>query len=338
MEQSSLNNMSKLSLNKDVFKQKGGTLGLVIIAGIFVLIAFNLPAIVAWVNNLAKLVVTGLALAILVYIVLDPKARLVASTAYMLLIKKLLSVFVKMDPISILEATIQKMHHTIGRLEESMGKLNGQKNSLADKIEEKKELFEKEMKSYKAAMSLGNTNAAEVNKRQGERLKKFIEDLMKLHASTTKWYETLSKIAEMAKLTVEDATNEVEMQKDKYKTVKNAHSSFKSAMSVINGNPDDLALFNQAWQFTQEEMMNKLGEMDRVINSAGGLMDKIDVEKEVFRVNGDELIKKYEELGVEGIFAKFDPAAATTSKKPFPVEGMGTTGNTFSNSKSKYFN
>ena len=54
-------------------------------------------------------------------------------------------------------------------------------------------------------------------------------------------------------------------------------------MSVINGNPDDLALFNEAWSYTQEDMMNKLGEMDRVINTAGGLMDKIDVDKEVFQ-------------------------------------------------------
>lgn len=329
--------MSKLSLNKDVFKQKGGTLGLVIIAGVFVLIAFNLPAILAWVNTLAKLVFTLALLAGFLYVIFDPKVRLIVSTAYMLVIKKILGAFVKMDPISILEATIVKTHHTITKLETSMAKLNGQRIMLKDKIDEKKIDFDQEVKAAKAAMKLGKDTAAEVNKRQAERLEKFIKELMDIYASTEKWYTTLSKIAEMAKYTVQDAENEVEMQKDKYKIVKETHSSFKSAMSVINGNPDDLALFNQAWQYTQEEMMNKLGEMDRVINTAGGLMDKIDVEKEVFKVNGDELLKKYDELGVDGIFAKFDPAAAT-SKKAFPVEGVGVNTQPFSTAKAKYFN
>jgi chorismate mutase len=302
-----------------------------------VLIAFNLPAILAWVNTLAKLIVTLAALAAFLYVIFDPKVRLIVATGYMLVIKKILGAFVKMDPISILEATIVKMRHTITKLEASMAKLNAQRISLKDKIDEKKEEFDYQIKSAKAAQKVGKEGAAEVNKRQAERLEKFIKDLMNIHASTEKWYNSLSKIAEMAALTVEDATNEVSMQKDKYETVKKAHSAFASAMSVINGNPDDLALFNQAWQYTQEEMMNKLGEMDRVINSAGGLMDKIDVEKEVFKVNGDELLKKYDELGIDGIFAKFDPAA-NTSKKPFPVEGVGTSTAPFSAAKTKYFN
>ena len=334
--ESSLNNMSNLSLNKDVFKQKGGTLGLVILAGLFCLVAFNLPAILAWANNLLKVLVTLGTTAIIIYVVLDPKVRLIVSTWYMLMIKKLLGVLVKMDPISILEATIVKMKHTIANLEKSMAKLNGQRVSLKDKIEEKKIEFDKEVKSAKAAQKLGKTGAAEVNMRQAERLEKFIKDLMNISDSTEKWYSSLSKIAEMADLTVKDAENEVAMQKDKYKIVKQSHSAFKSAMSVINGNPDDLALFNQAWQFTQEEMMDKLGEMDRVINSAGGLMDKIDVEKEVFKINGDDLLKKYDELGMDGIFAKFD-TAASVSKKAFPVEGVSVSSTPFQAAKTKYF-
>ena len=52
----------------------------------------------------------------------------------------------------------------------------------------------------------------------------------------------MSKIAEMAALTVKDAENEVEAQKERYAIVKESHSAFKSAMSVINGDPDELAM------------------------------------------------------------------------------------------------
>lgn len=333
MEKSSLNNMTKLSLNKDVFKQKGGTLGMIIIAGLFCLVAFNLPAIIAWVNNIFKLIVSLIALSGLLYVVFDPKVRLAVSTFYMIGIRKILGLIVKMDPISILEETIKKMYRSISRLEDAMGKLNGVRLKLADKINDKKSEFQECMERKKVAIKKGKKDLEIVEDRQSVRLANLIKDYIELHDSSEKWYNTMSKIADMAKLTVQDAENEVENQKERYEMVKLSHSAFKSAMSVINGNPDELALYNQAWQYTQEDIMAKLGEMDRVINTAGGLMDKIDVEKEVYKIKGDDLMKKYEELGLDALFDKFDiPEKAT-----FPVQNMLNGEKTLSTSKSKYF-
>jgi hypothetical protein len=332
MEQNSLNNMSKLSLNKDVFKQKGGTLGLVILAGLVVLVAFNLPAIITWVNNLAKLILSLVGLAALLWVVFDPKVRLIVSTWYMLIIKKILSILVKMDPISILEDTIKKMYRSISRLEDSMGKLNGVRLKLIDKIDEKKEQLRDCLERKKIAVKQGKNDLQIIEDRQSVRLQKLVQDYIELHDASEKWYSTMSKIASMAKLTVQDAENEVENQKERYSMVKLSHSAFKSAMSVINGNPDDLALYNQAWQFTQEDIMAKLGEMDRVINTAGGLMDKIDVEKEVYKIKGDDLLKKYDELGLDALF--FEPVS---TKVPFPVTNMGDGENVITKSKAKYF-
>lgn len=332
--ENSLNNMNKLSLNKDVFKQKGGTLGLVILAAVVVLVAFNLPAILAWVDTLARLIVTLTLLAGFLYVLFDPKARLIASTGYMLIIKKLLGAIVKMDPISILEATIAKMHRSIAKLEEAMGKLNGVRLKLFDKISEKKSDLQDCFDRIKAADKQGNKIEKLKEERQATRVKDLIDEYIKLHDSSEKWYSSMSKIAEMAKFTVEDAENEVASQKEKYGMVKQAHSAFKSAMSVINGDPDDLALFNQAWSFTQEDIMDKLGEMDRVINTAGGLMDKIDVDKEVFQIKGDDLLSKYNELGMEGLFQKFE----SVDKKAFPVADFASGDSVLTKSKTKYFN
>jgi len=324
--------MSKLSLNKDVFKQKGGTLGLVVLAGLFVLLAFNLPAILEWVNNLVKLVLTLFGLAVFLYVIFDPKVRLIVSTFYMLGIKKILGAIVKMDPISILEDTIKKMYRTIGKLENSMSKLNGVRLKLKDKIKEKKSELKDCLDRKNVAIKMGKQDVQIIEDRQSVRLQSLVEDYISLSASSEKWYASMSKIADMAKLTVQDAENEVEAQKEKYEMVKLSHSAFKSAMSVINGDPDELALYNQAWQYTQQDIMNKLGEMDRVINSAGGIMDKIDVEKEIYKIKGNDLLTKYNELGLDALFATMEP-----SKTAFPVAGMGIGERTLSQSKSKYF-
>jgi hypothetical protein len=336
MEQNSLSSgMSKLSLNKDLFKQKGGTLGLVILAGLVLLLVFNAPAILAWATAVWKIVLLVVGSAAVIYVVSDPKARLAASTAYMIFIRKILGILVKMDPIAILEDTIKKMYRSIDRLENSMGKLNGVRLKLKDKITEKKEDLHNCLERKKVAIRQGKKDVEVVEDRQSVRLLKLVQDYIELHDSSEKWYNTMSKIADMAKLTVQDAENEVDAQKERYTMVKLSHSAFKSAMSVINGNPDELALYNQAWQYTQEDIMSKLGEMDRVINSAGGLIDKIDVDKEIYKIKGDDLLKKYDELGLDALFDKFEPTPI--SKIAFPVANMTEGEKTLKETKAKYF-
>ena len=74
--------------------------------------------------------------------------------------------------------------------------------------------------------------------------------------------------------------------------------------------------------------------MDRVINSAGGIVDKIDIDNEVCKVKGDDLLRKYEELGIDALFAKMEVPA----NKQFPVEGViAGSGPVLTESKKKYF-
>jgi len=110
----------------------------------------------------------------------------------------------------------------------------------------------------------------------------------------------------MAKLTVLDTRNEVNMQKEEYEMAKQQHKIFKSVMSVMEGDPDELALFNQALEAMRTDIEMKLGEIERVISSTGGLIDQFEADNDVASFKGNELINKYNELGIEGIFKTFE--------------------------------
>jgi hypothetical protein len=293
-------------LNQNVFSQKGGTFGMVVLAGIAVIIAFNATAILAWCTTILNIIVVCACIAGLLFVLTDKKIRLIVSTAYMVFIKKMLGVVVKMDPISILEGVIEKMEHAIENMEMNMGKLNGVRKSLIAKIKAKKIEFENCVLRMKTAQASGNSDLAYIEQRQSVRLKELCDTYIDLSNSTETWYKDMSKIAEMAKLTVLDSKNEVECQKEKYEAVKLSHNAFKSAMSVINGSPDDYAMYNLAFQYVQDDIMAKLGEMDRVMNTAGGLIAQIDNEKALNSLKGKALIDQYDQLGIEGIFAKLE--------------------------------
>jgi hypothetical protein len=348
MMENSLNNLG--SMKKGLFEQKGGLLGMVLLAVGAVFFIANLPAIVAFVDSLFHLVIVTLATAGILYVAFDPKVRKIVGTLYMMGIRALLGMVIKLNPIAILEDTINKMYKSIAKVEEKMGTLNGVRKKLELKIKEKKSELESCLQKKKVCedRAVGeNTqkyrDMAVIEDRQSVRLLALVQDYLELQKSSENWYKALSKIAEMANLTVKDAENEVEAMKERYEMVKLQHSAFKSAMSILNGDPDELAMYNQAFQFVNDDIMGKLGEMDRVINTTGGLLDKIDLEKELYSIKGADISKKYEELGIEALFTKMEsrPTMAALMAHPATADldaiGMAKSKPELVQTKAKYF-
>lgn len=304
MESTLSNNLN--GLKKGLFEQKGGTLGMILLAIGLIFFIVKIPAIVNFVDSLLHLVIVLGILAGIIFVLTDKKIRNVVGLLYIIGIQKLIGNIIKIDPIAILEDTIKKMYRKIENVETNMGKINGIKLKLKDKIKTKKTELANCLERLQIAQQKGKKEQEIIEDRQSVRLKDLCQEYMDLYSSTEKWYDALSKIAEAAKMTVQDAENEVAAQKERYELVKTEHSAFKSAMSILNGDPDQLANYNMAYQFINDDIMNKIGEMDRVINSAGGMLDKIDLDKEIYAIKGGDISKKYQELGIDSLFTKLE--------------------------------
>lgn len=301
------NSLNKLSdKTRGLFDQKGGTLGMVILALGVIFLIFKLPVIVDFVDSLFHLIIVSVATAGVLYVLLDKRVRNIVGTLYMFGIRFMMGMVIKMDPIAILEDGIRRMYQAIANVEEKMGKLNGIRLRLKDNINKKKKELEECLERRRVAEQHNKKDLMVLEDRQSVRLVNLTKEYMELSESAENWYKTLSKIAEMATLTVKDAENEVAAQKERYDMVKTSHSAFKSAISVLKGNPDELAMFNEAFQYVNNDIMSKVGEMDRVIMTTGGMLDQIDLEKEVFSIKGADISKKYEELGIDSLFSKFE--------------------------------
>ncbi|MDD5649001.1 MAG: hypothetical protein PHF86_01045 [Candidatus Nanoarchaeia archaeon] len=336
------NSLSKLETKaKGIFDQKGGTLGMVLLAIGVIFFLIKLPAIVSFVDSLFHLIITCVATAGILYLLFDKKIRKVVGTLYMMGIRYLMGCIIKMNPIAILEDTIIKMYKTIQNGEQQMGKLNGNRMKLKEKINTRKRELEDCLNRKSIAEKQQKKEVMVLEDRQSVRLVNLIKEYMSLYESTEEWYKNLSRLVEFAKLNAQDAENEVAIQKERYEIIRASHNAFRSAMSIIKGDPDELALYNQAFQYVNDDIMEKVGEMDRVINSTGGMMDKMDIEKEVFAIKGDEISKKYQELGIDALFTKFEALPSKQIKSTITVEDaviIPTSTNLVSTQKSKYFN
>lgn len=327
---------------KSLFDQKGGTIGMVVLAlGIIAVIIFIGPILAllqAALQHLLGIIVLVLVISGILYLIFDKNARRIVGTLYMMAIQKVMGLVVKMNPIVIMEDGIRKLWKRIEFIEEKMGLLNSVRLDIKDKIKIKKREVQDELDRREVARKQGKAEAFNVADRQVVRLTSLTQEYIDFDTSCENWYKTLSRLAELAKYTAEDATNEVEVQKERYKMVKTSHSAFKSVMSIISGNPDDRAMFNQAFGFVNQDIMEKIGEMDRVINTTGGLLDKMSVDNEILSIKGEDISKKYKELGIDALFTKLEVLPSQQMSNMLQVENMSKPTPVTEKTKAKYFN
>ena len=294
---------------KSMFDLPGGKLGMaimaILIAGGCIVLYRVLPYLIVMAENTLYLMFMLGVIGIILYIAFDKRARQLISVGYFMLMRWLTGLVVELDPIAIVERRIQDMKKKIATISKCMGDLAGFVRSAKKDIEKDKREMEDAYEAGVYNRKNGKNDEAVVYERQFVRLKEAVETQLKNLADSEKWYETLTKIEKMAQLTVLDTENEVTQRKKAFERIKKQHKAFKSVMSIVNGDPDELALFNRAMDFMADDMDRKLGEMEHVILSTGGLLSEFETSNGVNSQKAAKLFEAYEAGGLESLFSSF---------------------------------
>lgn len=288
----------------------GGTLGMIVLGlmgagGLYLLYKF-LPFLSAIVWNTVNIAVGVGILALMFWLVTDKQIRTVVSAAYFMLMRAITGAIIDIDPISIVMQKVLKMKKKIQEISVTMGTLNGLIREGETKLEDQKRQLKSTLLRVEELNRIGDRESAIVSNNKAVRLEDAINRRMERLNDSKKWYEILSKLEKMAKLTVEDTENAVEMRREEYEEIKKQHKAFKSVMSIVNGDPDEMALFDQAMEKMSNEINDKVGEMEHVLNTAGGLISQFNADSSVNSRQAQELLDKYNNFGIEGMFKSFD--------------------------------
>ena len=68
----------------------------------------------------------------------------------------------------------------------------------------------------------------------------------------------------------------------------------RSAMSIIKGDADKRAMFDQAMEVIADDVANKVGEMERFMEMSSNFMNSIDLQNGVFEEQGMKMLEDYE--------------------------------------------
>jgi hypothetical protein len=283
---------------KTFWQRPEGVTGLLFLAGLTVgggILLFSvLPALVLLAQNTLYLVLMLMALAALIYVVLDPKMRALIGYGYKSIMRWFTGLFVQIDPIGILKGYVEHLQDNLRNMNKQMNKLRGQMHQLNEIIVNNKKEIESNLQLASQAKDANNQAQMVLKSRKAGRLKESNMRLDELYNKMEVLYRVLKRMYENSEVLMEDIKDQVELKEQERKAIHASNSAMRSAMSVIQGDKDKRAMFDEALEAVADDVSQKVGEMERFMEVSSSFMDSIDLQNGVFEEEGLEMLEKWE--------------------------------------------
>jgi phage shock protein A len=315
--------------NKSFWQRPEGVTGALFLVGAGVGAVLLADKILPILNNIVSSTVSlaaGLAvLAGLVYVVLDPKMRNLVWYAYKSLMRAITGIFVEINPIAILKSYIEDLEDNLRKMSKQIGALRGQMRTLQGTYDTNAKDIQTQMKLAEQAQKSGDERNVTLAARKAGRLQEANAKYEVLLGKMDILYKMLTRMYENSEIMLEDTRDQVQIRIQEYEAIKTSNSAIRSAMSILKGDPDQRALFDQATEALVDDLSLKVGEMERFMDTSRNLMASIDLQNGVFEEDGLRLLEEWERKGSilsapasAGKKEKNDPGPALDLNQPRP--------------------
>ena len=287
---------------KSFWKRPEGKTGMALMAAMViggaVLIAGFWPMIVSLTQSILGLAAVIFVLGALVYMVADPKTRNLIWYMYKSVVRWITGIFVQIDPIGILKNYVEELRDNLSKMNKQISRLRGQMHKLQElilnnrkEIESNLELASKAKQADKQAMMI-------LKSRKAGRLKESNIRLEDLYRKMEVLYRVLTKMYENSEILMEDIKDQVAVKEQERRAIHASHSAMRSAMSVISGDKDKRAVFDQALEAIADDVSQKMGEMERFMEVSENFMQSVDLQNGIFEEEGLKMLEMWEKEGV----------------------------------------
>ena len=312
------------SNNKSFWQRPEGVTGLIflvaVLAGLGFLLTTFSGVILPFLSTTLGLVVAGVALLALVFAIADPRTRTLFGYLYKSAMRKVTGLFVNIDPIGILKSYVEELERNLQQMRKQIGKIRGQMRHLSTLMEANETEVKKQLKLAALAKEKGKNQQMILSSRRAARLRESNEKYQVLLKKMEVLNRVLNRMHQNSEVLLEDTRDQVDLRIQERKAIRASHGAMKSAMSVINGDPDQRAMFDQAMEAMAEDVANKVGEMERMMELSNDFMASVDLQNGVFADEGLRMLEEWEkksELLLSEGHVEFDLDDETTrTKKP----------------------
>ncbi len=272
----------------------GMVFGIAILAGLGFIAATYMTTIVALAANTLYLGLMLMALAAIIYMILDPRMRNLVWYSYKSIMRFITGMFVQIDPIGILKSYVDDLRNNLRKMSKQIGNLRGQMRRMKNIMEKNNADIQNNMKLAQQAKKQGNNKQLMLSSRKAARLKETNGKYAVLHKKMEVMYRILEKMYQNSEILLEDTKDQVAVKEQERKAIRASHSAMSSAMEIISGNNSKKEMFDMALEEIADDVANKVGEMERFMDVSSNFMDSIDLQNGVFEEEGMKMLEQWE--------------------------------------------
>jgi hypothetical protein len=279
---------------KAYWRRPGGKFGLLVAAGVVVLIGYYvIPVLTTVVWNTLNFGIALVCLGAFLYAVTHRKLRLSLFYLYEILMKKLVGIVFQLDPFIIAEDYINDMEKSRQKLYDQSVDVDAQKEKIDMKIKEK-EAEQAKLKNKAKAAEQNDMRPELVNAtRQIGRIEEYIKQLAPIRDNLARIGDYLTKVHKNSGYLIEDAKNELELKKDLYKSVSSGNKALISALKIFKGDPEKKLLVEQSMEYLKDDIASKLANMKKAIDYSSDFMRSIDLDNATYELQGLKMLESY---------------------------------------------
>jgi len=268
-----------------------------LLAGLGILIISVLPLLISAMQNV--LVLTGMIIgfAALLYVVFDRRMRNLVGYFYKSLMRSITGLFVKVDPIAILKGYVGSLEENLRNMNRQIGRLRGQMHKLKEIILNNQKEIRSNLELASEAKANNRQNVMILKSRKAGRLQESNMRLEDFYQKMEVLYRVLSKMYENSQILKEDIQDQVAVKEQERQAIHASNSAMRSAMSILQGDPDKRAMFDAAMEAIAEDVAGKVGEMENFMQLSSKFMESIDLQNGIFEEEGLRMLEEWEEKG-----------------------------------------
>ena len=286
------------SPKKSFWQRPEGVTGLIfllaLLAGLGFVFTTFAGVILPFLSTTLGLVVAAVALLTVLFAIVDPRTRTLLSYLYKSGMRKLTGLFVNIDPIGILKSYVEELESNLQEMRKQIGKIRGQMRHLTTLMETNEKEIKKQLKLAALAKEKGKNQQMILGSRRAARLRESNQKYQVLLTKMEVLNRVLNRMHQNSEVLLEDTRDQVDLRIQERKAIRASHGAMQSAMSVINGDPDQRALFDQAMEAIAEDVATKVGEMERMMELSSDFLASVDLQNGVFADEGLRMLEEWE--------------------------------------------
>ena len=306
----------------NLWKQPGGTLakvGLWVMGGSVLWGIYKaLPYLIAFTQNVFTLTLLMLGLGCILYVVFSPEMRKILKLLYLQICRKITGLIVEIDPIAILENSINEMKKKLQTVKKRITEIGSTLAGMENKQKEYKKEFEMNVGRVKAIKEkLMKDNDEKTRMALNGQLTiaqndiTMLDEQIKAQADritkTKRYLEILEKLEIAATTKIKVAENTVSHKKDEYEQAKKMKSAVQSLTSIFSSSWLTKSMEEQmALNVVSNTINDSIAEMNRLLDGSNDILINYDISSMANASKVDEIIANYDHNGFESFKALQD--------------------------------